>query len=63
MKDYVKEFQQDLAEFRKVTNQFYHGEISTGDYKQISGKFGSYAQRGGKFGMLRLRLWGGRITK
>ena len=63
MKDYVKEFRQDLTEFRKITNQFYHGEISTGDYKQISGKFGSYAQRGGKFGMLRLRLWGGRITK
>lgn len=63
MKDYVKEFEQDLEEFRKVTDQFYHGEISTGEYKKISGKFGSYAQRGGKSGMLRLRLWGGRITK
>lgn len=63
MKDFKQEFWPDMKEFRDVTNRFYQGELTTAQYKNISGGFGSYAQRGGKRGMLRLRLCGGRITK
>lgn len=37
---------QELGEFREKTRLFYAGEMSKGDYKGFSGKFGSYAQRG-----------------
>ncbi len=57
------EWMQELGEFREKTRLFYAGEMSKGDYKGFSGKFGSYAQRGGKAGMLRLRLTAGRIDK
>ena len=63
MQDFAKEFKQDMIAFQAITKQFYHKELSVADYKRVSGAFGSYAQRGGEFGMLRLRLWGGRITK
>lgn len=63
MKDYAKEFQPDIEEFREATNAFYEKNLSVAAYKKISGGFGSYAQRGGESGMLRLRLTGGRITK
>lgn len=58
-----KEFKEDLKQFEKVTAGFYKGEVTTAEYKGISGGFGSYAQRGGKNSMLRLRLAGGRINK
>ncbi len=63
MKDYAKEFREDLVEFKKITNDFYNGKVSVAEYKSFSGGFGSYAQRGGSLGMLRLRLPGGRISK
>ncbi len=63
MKDYTKEFQDDILTFQQATEQFYAGSMSVAEYKSISGGFGSYAQRGGTSGMLRLRLSGGRITK
>lgn len=58
-----QEFKEDLEQFKKVTAGFYKGEVTTAEYKGISGGFGSYAQRGGKNSMLRLRLAGGRINK
>ncbi len=58
-----QEFKEDLEQFKKVTTGFYKGEVTTAEYKGISGGFGSYAQRGGKNSMLRLRLAGGRINK
>lgn len=58
-----QEFKEDLKQFEKVTAGFYKGEVTTAEYKGISGGFGSYAQRGGKNSMLRLRLAGGRISK
>ena len=56
-------FREDLEQFQKVTAGFYKGEVTTAEYKGISGGFGSYAQRGGKNSMLRLRLAGGRINQ
>ncbi|MCM1162592.1 MAG: nitrite/sulfite reductase [Roseburia sp.] len=58
-----QEFKEDLEQFQKVTAGFYKGEVTTAEYKGISGGFGSYAQRGGKNSMLRLRLAGGRINQ
>lgn len=57
------EWKKDYEEFEKVTRQFYAGEISVTQYKEVSGGFGSYAQKGGKSSMLRLRMLGGRVTK
>ncbi|MBO5068897.1 MAG: nitrite/sulfite reductase, partial [Roseburia sp.] len=59
----VKEFKEDLVEFREMTDKFYAKEVSMKDYKGFSGGFGSYSQRGGEASMLRLRMPGGRLTK
>lgn len=58
-----QELLQELPEFEKRTQLFYHKEMSVKDYKGYSGGFGSYAQRGGEAFMLRLRMNQGRITK
>lgn len=59
----VAEWKQDYEEFKRVTGQFYAGEVGMKEYKGFSGGFGSYAQRGGACSMLRLRLPGGRAAK
>lgn len=56
-------WKQLLPGFKEKTAQFYEGMISQGDYKGLSGFYGSYAQRGGKANMLRLRMPAGRVTK
>ena len=53
----------DMPDFREKTKAFYNGEMSKGDYKGYSGRYGSYAQKGGKASMLRLRMTAGRVTK
>lgn len=53
----------DMPDFRKKTKAFYNGEMSKGDYKGYSGRYGSYAQKDGKASMLRLRMPAGRVTK
>lgn len=53
----------EVKEFEEKTEAFCAGEVSKGDYKSFSGKFGSYAQRGGKENMLRLRMTAGCIKK
>lgn len=53
----------DMPDFREKTKAFYNGEMSKGDYKGYSGRFGSYAQKDGKASMLRLRMTAGRVTK
>ena len=63
MDEIIKEFREDLAQFREMTDKFYAKEVSVKEYKGFSGGFGSYAQRGGEASMLRLRLPGGRINK
>lgn len=59
----LKEWKEDLDEFKEKTIEFYEGRLSKQEYKGYSGGYGSYAQRGGSASMLRLRLAGGRITK
>lgn len=63
MEQLLKEFKEDLAQFREMTDKFYAKEVSVKEYKGFSGGFGSYAQKGGEASMLRLRLPGGRIDK
>ena len=63
MNELMKEFREDLADFRDMTDKFYAKEVSVAEYKGFSGGFGSYAQRGGEKSMLRLRIPGGRLTK
>jgi len=63
MEQLLKEFKEDLAQFRDMTEKFYAGDVSAKEYKGFSGGFGSYAQKGGKASMLRLRMPGGRLTK
>ena len=63
MEQMLKEFKEDLTEFREVTDRFYAKEVSMKEYKGFSGGFGSYAQKGGNASMLRLRIPGGRLTK
>lgn len=53
----------DMRDFREKTKAFYNGEMSKGDYKGYSGRYGSYAQKDGKASMLRLRMTAGRVTK
>lgn len=57
------DWKKDYEEFEKVAKQFHAGEMSSFQYKGISGGFGSYAQRDGKTHMLRLRFSGGCINK
>lgn len=52
----------DIDVFAQTSAAFFNKEISVGDYKGISGPFGTYAERGAKSAMFRLRLSGGRIT-
>lgn len=63
MEQIIKEFKEDLAQFREMTDKFYAKEVSVKEYKGFSGGFGSYAQKGGEASMLRLRLPGGRLDK
>ena len=63
MEKLLKEFREDLAKFREMTDKFYAKEVNMKEYKGFSGGFGSYAQKGGQASMLRLRLPGGRLTK
>ena len=58
MEKLLKEFREDLAEFREMTDKFYAKEVNMKEYKGFSGGFGSYAQKGGQASMLRLRLPG-----
>ena len=63
MEELLREFKEDMMEFREMTDKFYAKEVSMKEYKGFSGGFGSYAQKGGNASMLRLRLPGGRLTK
>ena len=63
MEELLREFKEDMTEFREMTDKFYAKEVSMKEYKGFSGGFGSYAQKGGNASMLRLRLPGGRLTK
>lgn len=63
MQELLREFKEDLSEFREMTDKFYAKEVNVKEYKGFSGGFGSYAQRGGGASMLRLRLPGGRLPK
>ena len=63
MEQIIKEFKEDLAQFREMTDKFYAKEVSAKEYKGFSGGFGSYAQKGGQASMLRLRLPGGRLRR
>lgn len=63
MEQIIKEFKEDIVQFREMTDKFYAKEVSVKEYKGFSGGFGSYAQKGGEASMLRLRLPGGRLDK
>ncbi len=46
MEQLLKEFRDDIAQFREMTEKFYANEVSVKEYKGFSGGFGSYAQKG-----------------
>lgn len=52
----------DIDAFAATSAKFFNKEISVGDYKGLSGPFGTYAERGANTAMYRLRLPAGRIT-
>lgn len=52
-----------LPKLKEATDSFYSGQMSVGEYKSVSGGFGTYAQKSKDRGMVRLRLSGGRIDK
>ena len=56
-------FRDNIDEFRDAERRFFSGEMTSKEYKGISGRFGSYAQRGGERGMIRLRMCGGHMDK
>lgn len=59
----VENWKSEIKDFKEKTAEFHSGKISKGDYKKISGKFGSYSQRDGKAHMIRLRMTAGSIPK
>lgn len=63
MKETMQKWKTEMLLFEEKTAAFYAGELSKGEYKAISGRYGSYAQRGGRESMLRLRMTAGRVTK
>ena len=62
-KEYIQQWKSEIKEFEEKTAAFSTGELSKGEYKGFSGKFGSYAQKDGKKHMLRLRITAGCIKK
>lgn len=59
----INKWKQEIDEFEEKTTAFYSGELSKGEYKGYSGRFGSYSQKSGKANMIRLRMPTGRVTK
>jgi sulfite reductase (ferredoxin) len=57
-----QEFRQDIQDFKKTADQFFNHEMSTKEYKGISGGYGTYAQADPSLSMLRLRFTGGRVS-
>ncbi|NTW71248.1 MAG: nitrite/sulfite reductase [Eubacteriaceae bacterium] len=56
----IKEtFYKEILEFEEVGQKFVDGEISSAEFKAVSGGMGVYAQRGGKLFMIRLRILSG----
>lgn len=60
--NYKTLLKKEVEEFREYGHKFLAGEISTADFKKLSGGMGSYAQRGGDKFMIRLRTPSGVIT-
>jgi len=56
--DLIKE----ISVFRELGHKFVNKEISSAEFKSMSGGMGSYAQRGGKDFMIRLRIPSGIIS-
>ena len=46
----------EIPVFRELGHKFVNKEVSSGDFKAMSGGMGSYAQRGGQDFMIRLRI-------
>ena len=46
----------EIPVFRELGHKFVNKEVSTAEFKAMSGGMGSYAQRGGKDFMIRLRI-------
>ena len=59
--DTIERIKEEFEEFKRVTDQFYNGEITKMQYKSFSGGFGSYAQRSGDRSMIRLKITGGML--
>ena len=59
----MTKWEKEIDEFAERTAAFYNGEVSKGEYKGFSGRFGSYSQRGASASMVRLRMPAGCITK
>lgn len=59
----IGKWEKEIDEFAEKTAAFYSGEVSKGEYKGYSGRFGSYSQKGAAASMIRLRMPAGCITK
>ena len=46
----------EIPVFRDLGHKFINKEVSSAEFKAMSGGMGSYAQRGGKDFMIRLRI-------
>ena len=46
----------EIPVFRELGHKFINNEVSSAEFKAMSGGMGSYAQRGGKDFMIRLRI-------
>jgi ferredoxin-nitrite reductase len=46
----------EIEEFRELGNKFLQGEVSTNDFKKVSGGMGVYSERSKKGFMIRLRI-------
>ena len=46
----------EIEEFKTLGNKFLAGEVSTGDFKKVSGGMGVYSERSKKELMIRLRI-------
>ena len=59
----IQSFWEDYPNFEKACGEFYAGERKPGQYKGISGRFGSYGEHGAKSSMIRLRFTGGIVNR
>lgn len=56
MNEYKNNLLKEVAGFRELGHKFYRKEVTSAEFKAVSGGMGVYAQRGGEKFMIRLRI-------